>query len=141
LGTFQETSPYDTRYNCIAWAAGDTTAWWQSDEREDGAYWPTPDLEPCTIEVYAAAFSTLGYVECNDGTLEAGWEKIALFAKIAGDEIECTHAARQLIDGKWTSKIGRCEDITHITLEAVHCNDYGIDFLYMRRPRAKPMCD
>ena len=132
-GTFQETSCYDADYNCIAWAANDTSAWWQSDDREDGEYWPTEQWEPPTIEVYAAAFSTLGYIECKDAALEAGWEKIALFAKLEANEIVCTHAARQLEDGKWTSKIGKCEDITHNTLESVCCDDYGIDFFYMKR--------
>jgi hypothetical protein len=139
-GAYSITSCYDTRYNCIAWAAGATTAWWQP-ENDYGTYWPDGAPTENIIESYVAAFGTLGYVECSDASLEEGWEKVALFGQVEDDKIVCPHAARQLPDGTWTSKLGNCEDITHMTLEVVHCDAYGIDFLYMKRPRAKPVCD
>jgi hypothetical protein len=136
-GVYAITSCYDTRYNCIAWAANDTTAWWQPIQG-DGIYWPGEAPTDDTIWAYAAAFATLGYAECSNASLEDGCEKIALFAVLEDDEFIATHAARQLIDGKWTSKLGDFEDVTHATLEAVCCDAYGVDLLYMKRPRAKP---
>jgi hypothetical protein len=129
-GVYVETSCYDTRYNCIAWAANDTTSWWQP-----GWYWPNGAPSAETIWAYAAAFATRGYVECANPSHEDGWEKIALFAVLENGELIATHAARQLPDGQWTSKLGDFEDITHTTLEAVFCDDYGVDLMYMKRPR------
>ena len=130
---------YDTRYNCFAWAANSITAWWQPTIGK-GIYWPpSVPLWNESIWNYAAAFATLGYVECHDASLEEGWEKIALFATLENGELIAQHAARQLRDGMWTSKLGDFEDIIHMTLEAVSCDEYGVDLLYMKRPRTKPM--
>jgi hypothetical protein len=41
--------------------------------------------------------------------LEPGFLKVALY----GTGLTYTHAARQLADGKWTSKLGKGEDIEH----------------------------
>ncbi len=77
------------------------------------------------------AFRFLGYEECDDGTLEAGFEKLAL----NGSAMMYTHAARQLPDGKWTSKLGQLQDITHSKTEAIEGGDYGEVVQYMRRPQ------
>jgi hypothetical protein len=44
------------------------------------------------------------------------------------------HAARQLTDGTWTSKLGREIDITH-TLPGLEGGEYGRIAMYMRRPQ------
>lgn len=36
-----------------------------------------------------------------------------------------THVARQLDDGKWTSKLGSNEDIIHHTLDGLEGEKYG----------------
>jgi hypothetical protein len=48
-------------------------------------------------------------------------EKIA----IDTDGAKPTHAARQLADGTWTSKLGQAEDICHQTLDALAGGLYG----------------
>lgn len=58
------------------------------------------------------------------------FEKLALY----GSAMMYTHAARQLPDGKWTSKLGQLEDITHTTTEAIEGGDYGEVVQYMKRP-------
>jgi hypothetical protein len=68
-------------------------------------------------------------VECEDGRLESGFEKIALFAL----EGLPKHAARQLQSGRWTSKLGRLEDIEH-TLDDLTGALYGSVALVMKRP-------
>jgi hypothetical protein len=55
--------------------------------------------------------------------------KVAIYA--SGGEL--THAARQLPDGQWTSKLGDLEDIEHDTLEALKCEEYGKPVLIMRK--------
>jgi hypothetical protein len=57
-----------------------------------------------------AAFATLGYEPCEGEAVEPGWERIALYGTADG---VLTHAARQLLNGRWTSKLGCWEDIEH----------------------------
>ena len=103
------TSPQDGFYNCFAHAAGDNTHWWQPLARQS-VYWPPGvPLKP-TLDAYQEAFGTIGYVPCANGDLEIDVEKIAIFV----DERDLPiHAARQLVDGSWTSKLGDFEDIRH----------------------------
>lgn len=44
-----------------------------------------------------------------------------------------THAAKQLADGRWGSKIGQLEDIVHTTVEALSGSDYGEVVQFMKR--------
>jgi len=71
----RETSPEDPRYNCIAWAAGDTERfWWCVDS--PFVYWPATAPKECTIAAFVAAFQTLGYEECDNGELEEGFSRL-----------------------------------------------------------------
>jgi hypothetical protein len=93
------TSPRTRRYNCVAWAAGEVVRWW-----EPGKFWPCPLLgTQFTVDDVVAAFRTVGYDLCADGVLELGFLKVAIYADGFDDP---THAARQLPDGRWTSKLG-----------------------------------
>jgi len=53
---------------------------------------------------------------------------------VFGIGAELTHAARQLDDGTWTSKLGSLEDITH-ELQALEGADYGHVVLFMKREK------
>lgn len=44
------------------------------------------------------------------------------------------HAARQLASGRWTSKLGKLEDIDH-ALHDLEGMLYGAVVLFMKRPR------
>jgi hypothetical protein len=120
------TSPATTDYNCIAWAAGETSHWWQP-----GVYWPTtvpPD--DFGIGVLERAFAEFGFEDCGDDDgLEAGFEKVALY----GSGTFYTHAARQLPTGIWTSKLGRDVDIEHETPDDVAGGIYGEVVQIMKR--------
>lgn len=102
-------SPPSVLYNCIAWAADDTTRWWWPGP-EEISYWPPNVSRIETLEAFVEAFATLGYKPCDNDLLEPEFEKIAIFVDSKG---EPTHAARQLPNGKWTSKLGRLEDVEH----------------------------
>jgi hypothetical protein len=127
-----ETSPATTRYNCVAWAAGNDTRWWWPDAHNTG-YWPPKVPREETIEAFIRAYGTLGYVECNDATLEPGYEKIAIYATHSMGVHSPTHAAKQLPDGRWTSKLGVCEDITHTAVDCLVGPRYGAPICYLKR--------
>ncbi len=119
------TSPPDVGYNCIAWSASNTERWWQP-----GAYWPVEtSRDDHGIGTLAVAFEAPGYEECADDSLEEGFEKVALY----GSGLVYTHAARQLPSGKWTSKLGKAEDIEHDIPETVAGGLYGEVVQFMRR--------
>jgi hypothetical protein len=66
-----------------------------------GAYpWPEGVPRAVTVEAFLAAFATLNYQACETADPETGVEKLAIYC-LAGKP---THAARQLPDGRWTSK-------------------------------------
>jgi len=121
------TSTQDVQYNCIAWAAGENDVKWWPDNMFI-RYWPdeAPRLE--TIDAFIQAFSTKGYSPCEDGSLEQGFEKIALYALNKTP----THAARQLPDGNWTSKLGDSFDVSH-TIGALNGPEYGSVVLFLKR--------
>ena len=127
----KEISPFDPKYNCIAWAAGDRRRWWWPDDPDFGyGYWPSGVKREETLVAFVAAFGTLGYEECPEGTPERGFDKIALF--IAADGTP-THAARQLSDGTWSSKLGVFEDVCHADLDCLTGPLYGRVAAFLRR--------
>src|SRR5262245_58879428 len=111
------TSPPKNSYNCIAWAAtgsAESEWWWPSlPGYPPVTYWPPEAPSEETLAAFIKAFETRGYTVCKDGKLEKGFEKVALYAKKTKDGSVPTHAARQLPDGKWTSKLGKYEDVEH----------------------------
>ena len=124
---YQETSPASGKYNCIAWAAGVTSEWWWPDP--NGAYpWPAGVPRAVTIDAFLQAFATQGFQSCETSDLETGFEKIAIFS-LQGKP---THAARQLPDGLWSSKLGKYLDITH-GLQGLEGPVYGKATHFMKR--------
>jgi len=118
------TSEVSARYNCIAWAAGDVRRWWWPDVlgvQSGVCFWPIEVPVEETLDAFILAYETLGYQPCDGDQHEPGFEKLALYANSAGRP---THAARQLSNGGWTSKLGSEEDIEH-TLEALTGPLYG----------------
>jgi len=123
-------SPATIAYNCIAWAAGDTETWWWLDPF-DQYFWPSEILREETIDAFVKAFELLGYTICRDANYETGYEKVAIYAKLDGRP---THAARQIDSEKWTSKIGRLEDIEH-GINSLSGDIYGVPIVFMKRPK------
>jgi hypothetical protein len=119
-------------YNCIAYAAGDTTKWWDNVRK------PIM-VQEWSIDGLKRAFAPLGYKPCADAKLEEGFEKVVFYIKQATGKP--THGARQLPDGRWTSKCGGAEDIIHQTPECLSGDLYGLPFQYMKRAIKKPATD
>lgn len=125
--TFEVRSPKTPDYNCIAFAANDTTKlWWPGTP---DAFWPEQASEDETVEAFTGMFGAKGYSECETRDLEAGFEKVAIFKK--GGEV--THAARQLPDGRWISKIGTNVDIAN-ELSDLESDLYGEVAVCLHRP-------
>lgn len=125
------TSKSKINYNCFAWAAEETRRRWDPNQY----YWPDGVPREVTRPAFVQAFESIGYRVCSDPTPEPGFQKIAIYLDSDGDP---SHAARQLENGNWTSKVGDHQDIEHINLECMNgvgeeC--YGTASLYMKRPR------
>jgi hypothetical protein len=119
------------RYNCIAWAAGFDDVIWdhaEGDDAEVRSFWPANAPHDYKVTSLVIAYQSVGFEICADGSLEAGIEKIAIYAD--GGIYE--HAARQLETGKWTSKMGKAEQIEHDAPENLEGPAYGQVVMYTR---------
>jgi hypothetical protein len=126
------TSPATFVYNCIAWAAEVTDDWWWPDPMGVST-WPATARREETVVAFEEAFQTLGYVAGADDSIEPGFGKVALYAL----ENVPKHAARQLPNGRWTSKLGELEDVEHV-LDGLNGTWYGTVASILKRPRAMP---
>jgi hypothetical protein len=124
---YKITSPYDTTYNCIAWAAEDTNMWWAP---APGYYWPADVPRINSLEAYIAVFEKRGYKEVTDDALEPDYKKVAIFTRDGTP----THVSLQLDSGLWTSKLGKSEDIQH-DLQGVSGETYGNVAIILKRPK------
>lgn len=128
-GDYRVTSPKSRDYNCIAWAAGDTANWWWPGSDPMREYWPAGVERAQTLAAFQKMFASQGYLLCDNGDLETGFEKIAIFAD---NHQVPLHAARQLPSGRWTSKLGRWVDIEH-GLRDLDGASYGSVAVFMKR--------
>lgn len=128
-GSYRITSPASRAYNCIAWAAGDQQSWWWPDPDEVG-YWPPDIPRHETVEAFVQVYRALGYELCQGTELEDGFERVVIYAL----DGRPTHAARQLPNGRWSSKLGIQEDIEH-EREALNGPVYGAPVAVLRRAR------
>jgi hypothetical protein len=81
--------------------------------------------------VFVKAFATLGYTSAEGEMLEDGYDRVALYAK----DGRVSHAARQVPDGRWTSKLGYDLDIEH-GLRGLEGPLYGHVVQILKRPRS-----
>jgi len=128
-------------YNCFAYVAGiDSINWCPHFIKCDDVYWPAPEcVDENHIDSYLIGYERIGFEWCADGSLEAGWEKIALYV----DEKNIPqHAAVQREDGTWQSKLGSDIDVSH-ALESLESSEefgkspYGTAKFFMRRRRTQ----
>lgn len=100
-----------------------------------GFYWPSllpTGLGMYTLENYLAAFESIGYSRTENSDLEPAIEKVAIYLLPP----EGFHAARQLEDGAWVSKLGASYDIRHVDLMCLTGSDYGQVMELLARERA-----
>jgi hypothetical protein len=112
-------------YNCISWSVGSMSSW----------YWPR---DAATLDVFDAVYAHYGFrrVAGLDYKLAAGQDKVVLYARRDGEGgVELTHAARQLADGSWSSKLGSLPLIRHLHPDDVAGPAYGVPYVLYVRPR------
>lgn len=114
------------QYNCIAYTAGDTSKWWDHNKNH---YWPAHATRSNSIESLVEVFAGLGFEPCPDGRVEEGYQKVALYE----EQGEWTHAALQMPNGRWRSKMGQGPVIEHQNPESLSDGPYGNVAFYMRR--------
>lgn len=125
---FLITSEEDDTYNCMAWSVHDTERWW---DWEEDAFWIEGIARDGKLTTFERLFNKLGFKVCQNGEYQPGYQKIVLFST---DKIHCTHVARQLENGNWTSKLGVSHDVEH-TLTAMEGGIYGDGVVFMKRRR------
>ncbi len=128
-GEHHVSSPATDEYNCFAWAVHVDDRWWQPSD-DPRHYWPPGAPKTFALESFIAAYELEGFERCDTDAQESGYENIAIYV---GSNGLPEHAARQLPDGRWTSKLGDWPDIEHDTLLALESDAYGKVSLIMRR--------
>ena len=123
---FETVAPPSDDYNCIAYAANDTGKRW---DYHLGRYWPPWATRSSSMQSLKEVFAGLQYEECNDGNHEAGYQKLALYE--AGGAAQ--HAAVQMPNGRWRSKMGPGPVIEHDSPESLSGGMYGEPTVFMRR--------
>ncbi|MGR3317359.1 MAG: DUF7689 domain-containing protein [Candidatus Anammoxibacter sp.] len=130
-------SPIDLNHNCFAYAIRDTLHWWEPyGSILPGSFpeyhWPNELPHNKLPQTLVSFFEIHGFEITDDPDHEIGVEKLALYVR----DNEVTHAARQLPNGRWKSKIGNKEDILHDLdeLESDIPYGYGEATIFMRRP-------
>lgn len=133
-GAYRITSPEDPKYNCVAFALGCVTLFFQRYSFPSKTYYWPPQVErDDTVESWMKVFALHGYMPCDNGELESGVEKIAIYV---GTDGEPSHVAKQLPSGWWQSKLGSDYDIEHETLDLLAGEDedeYGTVQVFMKR--------
>lgn len=74
------------------------------------------------------------FVQCQDSSLESGYEKFALYEESG----VWTHAAVQTRTGRWRSKMGQGPVIEHLSPESLSNGMYGNPTICMRRALNTP---
>jgi len=118
--------PATKKYNCIAWSLGITSKW----------LWPGDSLQDFDRFYEQQGFHRLSKLDFRK---QDGFEKIVLYGKKKEQGIRCTHAARQMSDGKWTNKLGALPLIKVPTPEILAGPAYGKPVaVYVRKKTNRP---
>ena len=133
---FEITSKASCDYNCISWACKYDDRWIQpsylGNPNLDCVVWWPPDVQEGTdINCLISVFEYHGYTICDGFEHENGYLKVALYL----DAIKniWTHAARELRNGYWTSKLGPSVDIQHGTPYTIENDIYGKVYCFMKK--------
>jgi hypothetical protein len=127
---FEVMGPASASYNCIGWSVGNTRAW----------VWPTPSDQSPTLYDFDSLYGSYGFRRVNalDFKRAPSTDKVVLYAMRKSDgSIALTHAALQLRDGSWASKLGSLPLIRHLHPNDVAGPSYGVPYVTYVRARGK----
>ncbi|MFY9951433.1 MAG: hypothetical protein WAK27_22220 [Candidatus Sulfotelmatobacter sp.] len=127
---YRDTSDETAAYNCLAWALGINWTRYDPEPKCAGYYW-FPGLPRKWDEVtLRLLFEKHNYSVSDNSEVEPGYEKVVFYSD---DEGVPQHFARQLPNGKWTSKVGDLNDIEHDSLDCLISPIYGAPGLVLKR--------
>ena len=130
IGRQYDISDEDFSYNCLAYALGDESNWWEPP-KQPGQYWPPGFPSDLTIPTVESIIRAHGFsVEIEPAATPTN-DAIAIYG--IGDE--WTHFAK-FIDGKWKSKLGEGHDVTDVALQDLEIPDYGSVVKILSRPNS-----
>jgi hypothetical protein len=129
---YRNTSEPTIAYNCLAWALGINWAYYSESPRCAGYIWFPGVEREWNAKNILKIFENHGYSICDNRDLEMGYEKVVFYEDENGIP---QHFARQLENGKWTSKLGDLNDIEHDNLECLICPVYGKPQTVLKRKR------
>lgn len=132
---YRDTSGPTIEYNCLAWALGIDWIRYDPEPKCAGYYWFPGVEREWSVKAIRKIFEQHGYSVCDSYDFEEGYEKVVFYIDDDGNP---EHLARQLSNGKWTSKIGDLNDIEHDTLDSIVNDDYGKPGLVLKRKRQIP---
>lgn len=130
-----------TRYNCIAYAMGfNTLNIWPIEQppyMRNGdkslIFWPTEfPINDESLENFIKLFEKFGYKQCENGSYEKNYRKIAIYCINDSDIV--SHAALLVAPRIWKSKLGESYLVEHNTLDALEGKDYGFVRCFVKRP-------
>jgi hypothetical protein len=121
---YKVVSPHTDKYNCIAYAAGDKSRWWWPDPYGQ-YYWPPKAVREQTVEAFDGMFRLFEYTDSVNSESCISSERVAIYYDPVGSPPDTwagmpTHAARQMINRRWRSKLGEWHMIEHSTLECLN---------------------
>jgi hypothetical protein len=127
-GKQYDLSDEDFNYNCLAFALGDETHWWEPP-KQPGQYWPPGFPDDTTISTVEAIIRCHGFTIELNAALTPQADAIAIY----GIGNEWTHFAK-FTAGKWHSKLGEGHDVVGFALDDLEIPMYGNVIKILRRP-------
>jgi len=131
---YQDTSEATIEYNCLSWALGISWTRYDPEPNCTGYFWFPGVEREWSARAIRKIFENHGYQACDSYDLEEGYEKVVFYVDEGGVP---RHFARQLDNGKWTSKLGDLNDIEHDNLESIICPAYGRPQTVLKRQRVR----
>jgi len=129
IGKDYELSDEDFNYNCLAYAVGDLSNWWEPP-RQAGRYWPAGFAEDTTVRTVESIVAVFGFTVEVDLLSIPETEAIAIYA----DGNDWTHFAR-FSNGCWSSKLGEGHDVQKVELKDLEGHIYGNVTKVLSRPK------
>ena len=95
-------------------------------------YWPPWATPTARMESLQEAFAGMDFELCSEAETERGYLKVALYEMQGAAK----HAAIQMPNGRWRSKLGRGPVIEHLSPDSLSGGPYGNPTVTMRRVKA-----
>ena len=132
IGMEYELSDEDFNYNCLAYALGDRSNWWEPP-KGPGQYWPPGYPNDVSLETVESIIKDHGFTVDSDTTRTPETDAVAIYAE--GNER--THFAK-FSTGFWSCKLGEGHDVVGVPLEPFEGALYGKLVKVLSRPKALP---